>query len=121
MRYLNLTPMAPQTREVARTKGDKTPQWAYRKPILRVLKKLGGEGSRALVLQELEAMMADDFTKTDKGKISSGTIRWQKTAEYEVLVMRNEGLLQPVVKTARGIWALTKKGEEAVRDIRLGL
>jgi len=104
-----------QVREVTRMKGDKTPQPAYRKPILRVLKKLGGEASRMRVLQELAAMMADDFTKTDKEKISSGTIRWQKTAEYEVLVMRNEGLLRPVVETARGIWALTKKGQEAIR------
>jgi len=104
-----------QVREVPRTKGDKTPQWAYRKPILRVLKKLGGEGSRTRALQELEATMADNFTKKDREKISSGTIRWQKTAEYEVLVMRNEGLLRPVVETARGIWALTKKGEESLR------
>jgi hypothetical protein len=104
-----------QVREVAKAKGDKTPQWAYRKPILRVLKKLGGEGSRARVLQELAAMMADDFTKADKEKISSGTIRWQKTAEWEVRVMREEGLLRPVVETASGIWALTRKGQEAMR------
>lgn len=83
---------------------------------MRVLKKLGGEGSRTRALQELEAIMADDFTKKDREKISSGAIRWQKTAEWEVRVMREEGLLQPVGgETARGIWALTKKGEEAMR------
>lgn len=100
-----------QVREVTRTKGSKTPQRAYREPILRVLKKLGGEGPRTRVLQELAAMMADDFTKTDKEKIKSGAIRWQKSAEWEVRVMREEGLLRPVAETASGIWALIKKGE----------
>lgn len=100
-----------QVREIIRTKGSKTPQRAYRDPILRVLKKLGGEGSRTRVLQELAAMMAVDFTKTDKEKIKSGAIRWQKSAEWEVRVMREEGLLRPVAETASGIWALTKKVE----------
>lgn len=100
-------------RDVGNLIGSKTPQWAYRKPILRALKKLGGEGARTLVLEEIEVAMGDSFTKADKAKIKSGAVRWQKTLEYEILQMRMEGLLRPVAETARGVWALTEKGKEA--------
>ncbi len=102
-------------RDIGNVKGGKTPQWAYREPILRVLKKLGGEGARTQVFEEIEAVMGDSFIKADKAKIKSGAVRWQKTLEYEILQMRMEGLLCPVPETARGVWALTEKGKESAR------
>jgi hypothetical protein len=62
------------------------------------------------VLGEVEKHMADRLTVFDKSDISSGTIRWQKSAEWEVRVMREQGLLKPVSETPRGVWALTAKG-----------
>lgn len=88
----------------------KTPQHAFRKPIMTILKKWGGEGSRREVLKELERIMADQFTEFDKSDIKSGTIRWQKSAEWEVRVMREQQLLKPVSETPSGIWSLTDKG-----------
>lgn len=96
--------------------GNKTRQGAYRTPILRALIKHGGQASRTTVLQELEKAMAKHFTPYDKADIDSGTIRWQKTAEWEVRVMREEKLLKPVDEAARGTWALTKRGEEAAKE-----
>ena len=92
--------------------GQKTPQYAFRDPILRILKEWGGEGSRAQVLRQLEIDMAEQLTDFDKSDISSGTIRWQKSAEWEVRVMREEQILKPVSQAPRGIWALTEKGHK---------
>ncbi len=95
----------------------KTPQPAYRNPILRILRKRGGQADRLNVLKELESVMKDKFTARDKSDIKSGSIRWQKTAEWEVRVMRETGLLKPVEDTPRGVWALTQKGKEAADSL----
>lgn len=100
--------------QVAR--GTKTPQTAYRGPILKILAKHGGQASRGNVLDELEKAMAKQLTPIDKGTIDSGTIRWQKSAEWEVRVMREAKLLKPVKEAPRGYWALTKIGEAEARD-----
>ena len=93
------------------TDGKKTPQWAFRKPILEVLKKFGGNGARMRVLSEVEKLMANRLSAYDKLDIpSGGSTRWQKSAEYEVFVMRKEGLLKSVNETSSGVWALTSKG-----------
>jgi hypothetical protein len=99
-----------------RTNGSKTPQHEFRKPILRVLKKHGGEADRVIALRELEAVMKDQLTDFDKSDIQSGTIRWQKTAEWEVHIMRNQGLLKPVRDTRSGVWALTEEGRKAAES-----
>ena len=97
--------------------GKKTPQYAFRDPIINILKKLGGQGDRAHVLKELEGVMAGQLTDFDKSDIKSGTIRWQKSAEWEVRVMREQQFLKPVSETPRGVWALTAKGNKAAANI----
>lgn len=97
--------------------GDKTPQYAFRDPIINILKKLGGQGNRLTILKELERVMAGQLTVFDKSDISSGTVRWQKSAEWEVRVMREQQFLKPVSETPRGVWALTAKGYKAATDI----
>jgi hypothetical protein len=93
--------------------GEKTPQSDFRKPILAVLRKFGGKGDRMRVLAEVEKMMSDRLSHFDKEDIRSGTIRWQKSAEWEVRVMREQGFLKPVSETPRGVWALTQRGSAA--------
>jgi hypothetical protein len=102
-----------QSEEHRRASSEKTPQYAYRNPILVILKKHGGHTDRQQVLKELEKNMGNRMTERDKTDIKSGGPRWQKTAEWEVRVMREKGLLKPVDETSRpGIWALTQKGKE---------
>ncbi len=100
-----------------RSDGKKTPQQAFRAPILAILKEHNGEIHRGRALKELETKMGDQLSLYDKADINSGTIRWQKSAEWEVRVMREEGLLRPVLETPRGIWALTNKGWEAASQV----
>lgn len=97
--------------------GAKTPQYEFRDPIIKILKKLGGQGDRAHVLKQLEIEMADQLTDFDKSDISSGTVRWQKSAEWEVRVMREQQFLKPVSQTPRGVWALTEKGYKVAADL----
>jgi len=97
----------------ARERGEKTRQDEFRVPILKILLKHGGQAPRMTVLTDMEKAMADLLTPYDKSDIQSGTIRWQKSAEYEVLAMRQAGLLKPVNAAPRGYWALTKMGEAA--------
>ena len=88
----------------------KTPKSTFREPILMVLKKYGGKADRMKVLKELENIMNEKLTDFDRSDISSGTIRWQKSAEWEVRAMREQGILKQVHEEPRGVWALTDKG-----------
>ena len=97
--------------------GQKTPQHAYREPLLRILKKHGGQAPRSQVMKELESMLGEHFTSHDRKKIKTGAIRWERTAEWEVRLMREEQLIQPVSATARGVWALAQKGTDAARKL----
>jgi Mrr N-terminal domain len=99
--------------EVGRGRGEKTPQQDFREPLLQVLKRHGGEVRRLQGLREVEDILSDRLTDYDKAEISSGTIRWEKSAEWEVRAMRMEGLLKPVHESAWGVWALSDKGREA--------
>lgn len=96
-----------QPRVVGR--GVKTPQGAFREPIIKILQKYGGKADRIKVLKELENIMNQNLTDFDKSDISSGTVRWQKSAEWEVRVMREQGLLKQVHEEPRGVWALNKE------------
>lgn len=92
-------------------RGAKTPQSEFRAPILSVLRKHGGQAARMTVLGELEKLLKDKLTPYDLEDIDSGDIRWQKSAEWEVRVMREAGLLKPVTQGPRGYWVLSKTGE----------
>jgi hypothetical protein len=94
-----------------RATGKKTPQGEYRIPILQILSRHAGRADRTFVLKELERLMADRLTAHDRGDIKSGTVRWQKSAEWEISTMRQEGLLVPQANSPRGVWCLSPAGE----------
>ena len=62
-------------------------------------------------------MLGERFTPCDRKKIKTGAVRWERTAEWEVRLMREDQLIQPVDNTARGVWALTQKGMDAARRL----
>lgn len=108
----------PTLRRVGRRpSGQKTPQRDFREPLLRILAKHGGKADRGQALRELEGVMADRLTEFDRSDIKSGTIRWQKSAEWEVSTMRQEGLLLPQARSPRGVWCLSEVGERAAKGL----
>ncbi|MBW1790461.1 MAG: hypothetical protein JRK53_28280 [Deltaproteobacteria bacterium] len=106
-----------QYNQEPRRYGEKTPQAAFRKPILRILRDRGGSGSRKSVLRQLEIVMSKHLSDFDKSDISSGSIRWQKSAEWEVRAMRERGILKPVSGALRGVWALSESGKKMASDL----
>jgi hypothetical protein len=97
-------------------RGEKTPQGDFRAPILQILKRHGGSANRTTVLKDLESLLGNQLTEFDKSDIKSGTIRWQKSAEWEVRVLREQGVLEPVNRSGRGEWKLSAKGANAARS-----
>ena len=82
----------------------------FREPILPLLHGSGGQLDRQPALRRLEEMIGDQLTEADRSDIESGTIRWEKAAEWQVYNMRRDGLLEPVITSGPGVWKLTGKG-----------
>ena len=95
-----------------RIRGQQTRQSKFRPEILKILAYNGGELLRRSALKKIGNKMSERLTSYDKGNIKSGAIRWQKSAEWEVRVMREEGLLKPAKATTRGVWSLTDYGRK---------
>ena len=98
-------------------RGLKTPEEAYRRPILESLYELGGSASIKDVLRLVEVKIKSLLGEVDYQKIPSGEIRWRNTAMWERLVLiRQEGLLKS--GSTRGVWELSEKGIEEIRKNR---
>jgi restriction system protein len=92
-------------------KGLKTPQSAYRVPILRAIVALGGEGQIGAVLAQVYEEMKERLNAHDLGTLSDGkTLRWRNTAQWTRNSMREEGLIRD--DSAYGIWAISEKGRQ---------
>ena len=104
------------TRRRRRLREGHTPREEFRRPLLELLHRRGGQMDRQSALRELENVMKDRLTTADLSDIESGTVRWEKTAEWEVFRMRQKGLLEPVSRSGQGVWKLTTHGaSEAAR------
>jgi hypothetical protein len=97
--------------------GRKARQGSFREPILKVLYKHGGEARRLVVLKEVEQLIRLQLTDFDKSDIASGSVRWEKSAEWEVHIMRREALLKPAFSTEAGMWSLTDKGRSLASQL----
>ncbi|MFH1031209.1 MAG: winged helix-turn-helix domain-containing protein [Chloroflexota bacterium] len=98
--------------------GVKTPQQAYRLPILEALHELGGSASVDSILKKVEVKMKSLLKEIDYQKLPSGIeIRWRNTAMWERFNLVKDGLLKP--NSPSGIWELTEKGEKEVKERKI--
>jgi len=98
-------------------KGLKTPQNAFRIPILQILAETkGGSASYNDVLERVEELMKNKLNDYDKVKASdkSQYIRWINTAHWERYKMVNEGLLSN--NSTKGIWEITEEGRRWLNE-----
>jgi hypothetical protein len=96
-------------------KGLKTPQQAYRRPILEALHELGGSASVGDVLEVVGKKMKSLLIDIDYQKLPSGTdIRWRNTAMWERFNLVKDGLLKS--ESRSGIWELSGKGIQEVQN-----
>jgi restriction system protein len=94
-------------------KGQKTPQQAYRRPIIEALDELGGSGTVIDILDIVETKMKTLLSEIDYKEIPTGDIRWRNTAMWERFEMIKDGLLKS--GSPRGVWELSNKGLEEIK------
>ena len=94
-------------------RGLKTPESAYRLPILRALVELGGKGSIDAVLERVYAALKGSLNEYDLAALPSDEDmpRWRNTAQWARNSLRAEGLLR--ADSPRGIWEITEEGRRA--------
>lgn len=91
-------------------KGVRTPEAAFRLPILRALVALGGSAPMSQVLDKVEQEMKDQLQNIDYQPLPSNPriIRWRNAAQWQRRKMVEEGLLRSDSK--RGIWEISEAG-----------
>lgn len=103
-----------------RVQSEHTPQADFREPILLLLHHHGGHMERPSALHGLEATLGQQLTDADRSDIESGTVRWQKSAEWQVHAMRRDGLLEPVEESGPGVWKLSQHGAALAGELAAG-
>jgi hypothetical protein len=97
-------------------RGLRTPEAAYREPILRVLREMGGSGKAAEVLEKIGQIMKPRLQRVDFEPLASNpdNPRWRNAAQWARNTMVKEGLLK--ADSPRGIWELTDLGMQQARQ-----
>ncbi len=108
-------PVSPKTRSPRRKgrlpKGLRTPEEAFRRPILEALVELGGRAPAKEVLDLVEHKMRDKLTPYDWERLRGNKVRWRNTAQWCRNTLREEGLLKG---DSPGVWEITEKGRQAL-------
>jgi restriction system protein len=91
------------------SRGSRTPEPAFRVPILSVLIEAGGSLPMRDAIDRVGELMADDLNEVDRKPLPSDerTVRWRNTAQWARNNLADEGLLD---RSTRGIWAITDQG-----------
>lgn len=107
-------PRSDKRQNMVKTKPEgRTPEWAFRIPILESLVDLGGHAHCQKVKNWIGREMANQLTEADRETLSDGkTIRWENSVHWERQALVDEGLLYPSRKV--GIWEITPAGKEVV-------
>ncbi|MCY4514219.1 MAG: type I restriction endonuclease [Candidatus Tectomicrobia bacterium] len=110
-------PVSGRTAAVPKSRqGLKTAQHEFTRPILQVLIEMGGEGKRREVLDRVSDVMGSRLGAFDRETHKNGSVRWEKTAEFQCTEMRKTGLLKPVLR--RGWWEISDQGRLHLREQR---
>lgn len=96
-------------------KGLRTPEEAYRKPILEALDELGGQASVGEVLELVFKKMQGRLNEYDLQPLASDAEnpRWRNAAQWCRNTMVQEGLLR--TDSPRGEWAISPDGRDWLR------
>ena len=94
-------------------KGRKVQIDAFKRPILLALREAGGQDRPADLLPHVERRMKHLLQDVDYERLGSGSVRWEKTANWARYELVQEGLIDG---TDFGVWRLTEKGRSAIGE-----
>lgn len=96
-------------------RGLRTPEDAFRRPILEALVELGGKAPLGDVLDLVGNKMAGVLTKYDLEPLRSNPkmVRWRNTAQWCRNTLVREGLMQ--ANSPFGIWEISEAGRQWLR------
>lgn len=114
-------PAAPRRRKRRRkagprlARGLRTPEDAFRTPILQALVELGGSGDINKVIDLVGTQMEGTLNRYDRQQMPSDPtqIRWRNTAQWCRLALVREGLLR--ADSPRGVWEISPEGRRALQ------
>jgi len=97
-------------------RGVRTPEEAYRIPILGVLVERGGSAPKAEVVDAVGERMKGILNSYDRQRLLSGReIRWRNATMWCRARMVQEGLLK--TNSPYGIWEISEKGRTALEKL----
>lgn len=92
----------------------RTPEHAFRSPVLEALVQLGGQAPVGDVLAAVERAVKDKLTGADLAyDDKKGSTYWRNAARWARQQLVRDGL---VFSPSRGVWAITDKGRTLVSD-----
>lgn len=107
-----------QRRDFGRlARGLRTPEDAFRQPILQALVDLGGAAPMADVLENIRQAMQHVLKDVDFQPLGSDPDlpRWRNTAQWSRAAMVKEGLIKG--DSRRGIWEISDAGRRHLADM----
>ena len=104
-----------QTRERLK-KGLRTPEDAFRVPLLQALVQLGGSGPVADVLDRVGVSMKSELNVYDRECLAStaNQARWRNTAQWARNAMVRENLMSS--NSPHGLWEITEQGRRSLTN-----
>jgi len=109
-------PKARRTGKSRLPRGLRTPEEAFRRPILEALVELGGKATIGEVLDLVGKKMKASLTKHDLEPLPSDprSIRWRNSAQWCRNTLVREGLMKS--DSPYGTWEISDAGKKALED-----
>lgn len=92
-------------------RGTRTPEPAFRRPLLEVLVDAGGSLPTSEALDRVGEHMGDHLNDVDRQTLPSDPrqVRWRNTAQWSRNILADEGYID---RSVRGVWRITDAGRE---------
>jgi hypothetical protein len=97
-------------------RGLRTPEEAFRRPILETLVELGGSAPVSEVLEKLATKMKSLLNQHDLESLPSDprSVRWKNTAQWCRNTLVREGLMRS--DSPHGIWEISETGKQWLKE-----
>jgi len=103
-----------EKRRGPKTRVDRTPESAFRIPILQALVELRGKGSVSEILKRVQRCLEGNLKPDDFKSLKSGEVRWENTVKWERKHLIDDGLLES--NSGYGVWVISSRGRKYLEE-----